>query len=355
MTRIFTTGAEEMNINGLWEQMALNISSGYPGLLKPSGYYTTTDTPNVAFAPRTGRGMYLLTSNMFLRKDFGAATSNTELYFGLAMRVPYLGTHVFLMAFTSPPGVYGNYLGLRLNASGAIEVLRSGALIADSAAGVVSIDTWHYYEVYFKPADSNGRAVVYVDGIQVIDFTGDTTAEKQYINAWQISGVETYSARPPTAYDDIVVNDPNGTTNNTFPGMVRLLPLRPAADGTYNQWARAAVDLGSNAAQARNGPFDFTMLQTHNTQKKTTFVPELPDLPAGATIKNIIINAFARVESGTGTIAPMLISNSTESVAADQTLVPSWKCHSQVWDVNPDDSLPWEEADLAMLEIGVSS
>lgn len=355
MTRIFTTGAEEMNLDGLWEQKALNIAYGYFGMFKPEGYYTATGAADITFAPRTGRGMYLLTNNMFLRKDFGTATSNTELYFGLAMRVPYLGPYIFLMALTSPPGVYGNYLGLRLNANGAIEVLRSGALIADSAAGVVSIDTWHYYEVYFKPAYSSGRAVVYVDGVLVIDFTGDTTADKQYINAWQISGVETNSAHPPTAFDDIVVNDPNGTANNTFPGMVRLLPLRPAADGTYNQWARAAVDLGSNAAQARNGTFDFTMLQTPNADRKTTFIPELPDLPAGATIKNIIINAFARVESGAGTIAPMVISNSTESVAADQTLVSSWKCHSQVWDVNPDDSLPWEEADLATLEIGVSS
>lgn len=355
MTRIFTTGAEEMNLNGLWDQVSLYISAGYPGMLKPSGYYTAIDTANVTFAPRTGRGMYLLTNTMLLRKDFGTATSNTELYFGLAMRVPALGTSEFLVAYTDDPSVYTNRLALRLNANGAVEVARSGTLIASSTPGIISVNTWHYYEVYFKPADSNGRAVVYVDGVQVIDFTGDTTAEKQYINAWQISGVETNSTRPPTAFDDIVVNDPNGTTNNTFPGMVRLLPLRPAADGTYNQWSRAAVDLGSNAAQARNGTFDFTMLQTANEDMKTTFIPELPDLPAGATIKNIIINAFARVESGAGTIAPMVISNSTESVAADQTLVSSWKCHSQVWDVNPDDSLPWEEADLATLEIGVSS
>lgn len=355
MTRIFTTGAEEMNLNGLWDQLGLNIAGGFTGMLKPGSYYTATDTANVAFAPRTGRSMYLLTSNMFLRKDFGAVTSNTELYFGLAVRVPYLATGEFLVAYTDDPSVYSNRLALRLNANGAVEVVRSGTLIANSNSGIVSVNTWHYYEVYFKPADSGGRAVVYVDGVLVIDFTGDTTAEEQYINAWQISGVETSTARPPTAFDDIVVNDPNGAVNNTFPGMVRLLPLRPAADGTYSQWTRAAVDLGSNAAQARNGTFDFTMLQTPNADRKTTFIPELPDLPAGATIKNIIINAFARVESGTGTIAPMLISNSTESVAADQTLVPSWKCHSQVWGVNPDDSLPWEETDLATLEIGVSS
>jgi len=355
MTRIFTTGAEEMNINGLWDKIALSISSEYPGYFKPSGYYTSTNTANVTFAPRTGRGMYLLTSNMSLQKDFGTDTSHTELFWGFAMRIPNLNTGGFLIAYTDDPGAYSNYLSLRLNTNGGVEVTRTGTLIASSANGVVAVDTWHYYEVWFKPLNSDGRAVVYVDGVKVIDYTGDTTAEEEFINSWKISGIESSNVKPPTAFDDIVVNDPNGTTNNTFPGMVRLLPIRAAADGTHNQWARAAVDLGSSAAQTRNGSFDFTMLQTASADKKATFIPELPDLPDGSTIKNVVVNAFARVESGEGSIAPMIISNNTESVGDDMPLTPTWSCYSKVWAENPDDSLPWEEADLATLEIGVSS
>jgi hypothetical protein len=299
--------------------------------------------------------MYLLSADMYLRNDFGIDTSRTELFWGFAMRVPSLGTSEFFVAYTDDPGAYSNRLALRLTAGGAVEVARSRAAVASSANGVVDIEQWHYFEVWFKPLNSDGRAVVYVDGVKVIDFTGDTTNEEEYINAWQLSGVEVNNNRIHTAFDDIVCNDPSGSVNNTFPGMVRLMPIRPHADGTHTDWTRAAVDLGSGAAQARNGSFDFTLLQTPDADDLVTFDPEVPDLPAGATIKNIVISALGRVESGAGVIAPMVIANATQDISADQTLGPSWSYHTHVWDVNPEDSLAWEEADLSLLEIGVSS
>jgi hypothetical protein len=85
------------------------------------------------------------------------------------------------------------------------------------------------------------------------------------------------------------------------------------------------------------------------------FVPELPDLPAGATIKNIVLSERARVQSGAGVVAPMIISNGTSSISADQNLVSAWRYYQYAWALNPDDAAAWDEADLALLKIGVSS
>jgi hypothetical protein len=97
------------------------------------------------------------------------------------------------------------------------------------------------------------------------------------------------------------------------------------------------------------------MLQTASADKKVTFDPEVPDLPDGATITNVVLSVTARVEAGAGVIAPMVISGATESISADQTLLSAWRNFQYAWAVNPADSSAWTEAALATLEIGVSS
>ena len=350
MTRIFTTGAEEADINALWDGMLLksnddsNINQVH--VLGPISSITTN--------PRTGRGMYHLNSNMYLMKDFLTDTSRTELFFGFAMYLSTAGTSDFLYAYTDSPGVYTNFLSLQINVSGAVEVTRSNTIIATSAVGVITTGQWYYFEVWFKPLNSNGRAVVKVDGSTVIDFTGDTTNEEEFINAFRFVGV-TANQRVATLYDDIVVNTADGAVNNTYPGMVRLLPIRPESSGTNTAWTRAGVDLGSDEAQMRNGTWEFSMLQTASADALQDVVPEIPDLPAGATITNIVLSARAKVDAGAGVIAPLVIANGTSDISADQTLVSAWRYYQYAWAVNPEDSAAWDEADLSLLKIGVSS
>jgi hypothetical protein len=97
------------------------------------------------------------------------------------------------------------------------------------------------------------------------------------------------------------------------------------------------------------------MLQTADADDKVTFDPEVPDLPVGATITNVVLSCRARVEAGAGVIAPMVISNGTSNISADQTLLSAWRYFQYAWSLNPDDAAAWAEADLALLEIGVSS
>jgi len=353
MARDFSSGAEENDILAVWDGVDPTTNSGH---VTHNILSRRPDDTVYNFAPRTGHGMYALDASNYLRRDYGADTSKTELYWGFAIRPPSLATGEFFVAYTDDPSTYSSRLALAATADGRVNVLRSGTSIVTSSAGVLVANQWYYVEVWFKPLNTNGRATVKVDGVTVIDYTGDTTAEEEYINAWQISGIETVvSGKPITVFDDIVCNDTTGATNNSWPGMVRLLPIRPHTDGNYGQWSRAALDLGSQAAQVRNGAWGVTMLQTTDADKLSTFATEVPDLPAGATITNVIVTARARVESGAGVLAPMLRSNGTDAISADQTLLSTWRNHQYAWAVNPADSAAWEEADLATLEIGVSS
>lgn len=353
MTRDFSSGAEENDVLAVWDGADLSTNAGHVthSILSRRGDDTVYN-----FAPRTGHGMYALDAGMYLRRDYYSDTSKTELYWGLAVRFPSLATSPFFTAYTDDAGVYSNRLDLALTSDGRINALRSGTSIVTSSPGTIVANQWYYIELWFKPLNSNGRVVVKVDGSTVADYTGDTTNEEEFINAWEIKGIENVAGgKPITTFDDIVCNDTTGATNNSWPGMVRLLPIRPHTDGNYGQWSRAALDLGSQAAQVRNGAWGVTMLQTSDADKLSTFATEVPDLPAGATITNVIVTARARVESGAGVLAPMLRSNGTDSISADQTLLSTWRNHQYAWAVNPADSAAWDEADLATLEIGVSS
>ena len=356
MVRMLTDGGESAGVQAIWDYIDCKAAScNAPANVLVQG--AVDSLLHGSIVPRTGRGMYALDANQILRKDFGSATAWTELYFGFAMNVPSLSTSRFLSVYTDDPSAYSNYMYLQLSAEGRVYLYRtSNTLLAQSAAGVIAADTWHYFEVYAKPRNSGGVFTVKVDGVEVATYSGDTTNEEEYINAWELSGVTASSgAIRPTLFDDIVCNDTTGSTNNSWPGMVRLLPLRARTPGNYGQWDRAGMDLGNDAAQMLAGGFGVHQLQTAVADELVTLVTEVPDLPAGASIQNVIVTARARVESGAGVIAPMVRSNGTNSISSDQTLTTNWKNFEYAWAVNPADSAAWEEADLATLEIGVSS
>jgi len=348
MARLFSTGFEESDIRAVWDFVNTEPASINAEFSHLFGYNDL-----ITFAPRTGRGMYRMTSGTALRNEFDD-TSNTELYFGFAIYTSSFVSNIdFFTAFTDSVGTFSSAVSLRLTATGAVTLCRTGTVVATSVGGVLTTDQWYYIEVWVKPLNVNGRGTVKVDGVTVIDYTGDLTSDMEYINGYEIGGVN--SASSMTCFDDFVCNDTSGAVNNTWPGMVRLLPIRPHTIGTYQDWTRAGVDLGYDAAQARNGTFEFTMMQTADADDKETFVPELPDLPAGASITNIILSIRARVEAGAGVIAPAVISNATEDISADQTLISNWKYYQYAWALNPDDAAAWAEADLTDLEIGFTS
>ena len=347
MTRIFTTGAEEADPNALWTIVDF-YSTHHGGQLS----FGANDV--ITIPPRTGRGVYQMLYQDKLTFDNGI--TYTELFFGFAINARTLDSQNILFAYTDDPGVKTNFLSILLSAAGEVVVRRTSTGIATSAVGVITTNTWYYFEVWFKPLNTNGRAVVYVDGVKVVDFTGDTTADREFINAFSFSGNSgDNSGYGGMLLDDIVVNSADGAVNNTYPGMVRLLPIRPDSTGTNSDWTRAGVDLGSDEAQLRNGTWEFAMMQTPDADDLQDAVPEIPDLPAGATITNIVLSVRAKVEAGAGVIAPLVIANGTSDISADQTLVSAWRYYQYAWAVNPDDSAAWDEADLSLLKIGVSS
>lgn len=348
MGRLLTTGAEEPELSAVWDDM------NDAGSIKGDLMVALGRTKNRTFLPRTGRGMLCLPSSGSYVRNWTPANP-TELWFGFAMRHNVMNNAgQFFIAYTEAAQGTSNSLNLRTTTSGAIQLYRTGTIV-NTTAVCLTVDTWQYIEVYLKPRNSSGNITVKVEGTEVANWTGDTTDSQEYINGYALYGTGNGNGVLPSTYDDIVVNDASGSVNNSWPGMVRLMPFRGMAAGNYAQWTRGGVNLGSDLAQVIGGTHDFSMLQTSSADQKVTFDAETPDLPGGITIKNIVVSGLCRVQNGSGVIAPMVRANGNDSISADQTLTSNWRHKQYAWAKNPEDNGDWEEADLANLEIGVSS
>lgn len=59
--------------------------------------------------------------------------------------------------------------------NGSIGVWRGGVFVTSAATGLMTTNTYVYLEFQLKLHASAGKAVVWVDGVKVIDYTGDVT------------------------------------------------------------------------------------------------------------------------------------------------------------------------------------
>lgn len=277
----------------------------------------------------------------------------TELYFGFAVKYPAAPTNYNVVRIgTGDAGSeFATYLGVKLNGvSSTISAHRGATALATSAGNCTpAADTWCYIEVWVKPLNSNGRFVIKVDGATVVDYTGDTTADNEYC-----TGVRFFSTINSTSsstdFDDIVINDTSGSVNNTYPGVIHLLPIFPNAAGSSTDFDRKGIDLSANFVQARGNRAESWLEGV--ADENDLYVVEAPTLPAGATITNVIVEALAKSGAGTGYIRPMVSSNATESESASMALGTGWTVKQNAWAVDPQDSAAWTEGDLDTLEIG---
>lgn len=247
-------------------------------------------------------------------------------------------------------GEFANLVNVRARTTGAIDVARGATVIATSAVSVFNpIGDWTHVQVWFSPRNTGGRVVVKVDGTTVIDFTGDTTDSNEYCNG---VGILNLGSNQNTYFDDFVINDNNGTSNNSWPGMVRLQPIRPMGVGANTGLSRGGVDLGANHRQVNDLADAQSFLQgALNTYD--LYSVDVPDLPLGATINNIIVQLSGKTNLGTGVVAPMIRGATTQAQGTDAPLTAAGLAVNQAFPTNPDDNLAWEEADLANLQIGV--
>jgi len=225
-------------------------------------------------------------------------------------------------------------------------------VLATSATGVMSVDTWSYVEAKFTVHDTTGSIVVNVNGTQVINVTGEDTRNggSGYANMYRFGSyhLTQYSM------DDLYLSDDTGSSpHNTFFGDVKVSKLLPNGNGNYSNLTGSDADQTDNYLQAdENPPNESDWNGSATAADEDTYALEATTEGTGTVLGIQVTNFASKDSSGTISGRNMIRTNSTDYFGSDEVMSESWSTIQTIWAINPNDSLAWELADLDALEAG---
>jgi hypothetical protein len=290
---------------------------------------------------------------------------------GIALTIPTTATlHTgFAFMFTAISSVYSvpiMYLGadagatihLHLGVSGSTSKLdmRLGAFngtVLGTATNALSTGTWYYIETMTTIADSGGRAVVKVNGVTEIDFTGDTK------NGGTATSFDTikmgnhfgdFGAIGTARLDDLYVLDSSGSVNNTYLGEQRVNALLPSAAGASTQFTPST---GSNNWDLVNDvpPSDSTYNSSSTSGHRDTYTLANPVVVG--TIHGVqVVTRMVKSDAGAASAKAAIKSSSTVAYGTTRTLSASATTYRDIWETDPDTSSAWTGSGANALEAG---
>lgn len=228
----------------------------------------------------------------------------------------------------------------------AIRLGNDGTVIATSAAGLVALNTWYYFELSAF-IDNAGSLSFSIDGTEVINVSGVDTMSAANANVGRINIPEPNSSGTMW-YDDIYVRD-----DLTKFGPSRILYRRPLAAiaGDFNLTATSSYVYPLRVDEHRADTSAYITADSVSDEQRFNF--ETLAKMAGATINAVQMVAFAKVDAGTGTLAPVVVSNGDSYVGPNWNLDTTFRFRYHVIANDPDTSAAWTKAALGLSEGGV--
>lgn len=100
------------------------------------------------------------------------------------------------------------------------------------------------FEMYLKIAGIGGRIVIKMNGVTVVDYTGDTKGSGFLgVKQFNHGNVSNNTYVNTLTFDDILIFDTTGTAFNSWPMGIKIHKLAaPIANGNYHAWTPSAGD-----------------------------------------------------------------------------------------------------------------
>jgi hypothetical protein len=157
------------------------------------------------------------------------------------------------------------------------------------------------------------------------------------------------------AFDDIAINDTNGSINNGQIYDGRVVLLLPNGAGSTTGQTRGGTDSGANWSQVDELPpslTDYVYSATAGTRDTYT----LENLPAGTWAVNCCqVLAYAQNnDAGAGSLGLTVKSGATTNEATAQALVVGAQYYRQLYETDPDTSAAWTTSAVNALEAGTT-
>lgn len=246
-----------------------------------------------------------------------------------------------------------------VNASGMLELRRTshvGPLLATSSGHIpMTVDQW--YSVQAKvtlKSDGTGSGEVRLNGVAVINFTGQTAVTTGDVTQVTLGGYP-FS----TQFDDFWVCDgvdataTQGAPNNNFLGDLKVSTLFPTAEGDTLQLTPSTGT--AHWSLVDENPVNTTDYVSSSTSGQRDLY-NVGDLVATATAPLAVrVGLYAqKSDAGSASIKTLIKENGSLTAGAVQPLMTTWSGFYGVMRTKkPSNDTPWTVADINGLQVGV--
>lgn len=223
---------------------------------------------------------------------------------------------------------------------------RDGTTLASTDPGAVPLDSSFYIEFDGTIDDTNGAAEVRFNGSEVEDLTL-TGQDTQPAAATGVDRIR-FFGRGTNCFTDIYIDSAD------FHGDCIVDTIRPTGAGTHTDWTPSEGANHENVDDATQIDDDDTYNAASAQDEKDTFAfADLASRPT-SSIKGVAVNlALRKDDATTRVVKPVARIGSTDHLhGTGITLASSYAVAQRIWQLNPDDSAPWEEADVNDAEFG---
>lgn len=237
-----------------------------------------------------------------------------------------------------------------------IQVRRGDNTLLGTTSGAnIFYDAWSYVEVKAIIDDSVGSVTVRTNGQEVLSLSSIDTKNSGTgaISVVSLSCAYRYQAMD---FDDLYISDTSGAAPcNDFLGDVRVDQLLPNRAGTYTQFTPSTGANYQNVDEPGYHDGDTTYNETDTVGNKDSYgLASMPSPPAGTTIfgvRNVAV--MRKTDVGARTAKQLLITGATETAGVALSLSDSNQIFDQIFELNPADSAPFQDADINAIEPGV--
>ena len=232
------------------------------------------------------------------------------------------------------------------------KVYRSTTYLGTTSGKTLSVQTYHYLEVKVKIHGTLGTVEIWLDGTKIMDLDNLDTLEgsNAYVRYYKI---RTLHSGRSTFFDDFYLLDTGGAAPcNDRLGDVRVDVLRPEGVGTHGDFTPSAGDNYENADEVYPDD-DTTYNDGSNVADQDSYAMEDPEA-LGATIFGVKSQVTCK-KTDAGARGYKILSRFGGSDYLSNEIFPAttFETQAKIYELNPDDSEAFEEADVNGMETAV--
>lgn len=306
----------------------------------------TIQTVDGSISPKTGTYMCRISGGWWRVVAVGA----NEIYFGA-----WINPRDFWTFFGGTPGTGsqifaelsdGTLVGLYWNETNKSYDFYVNAVLTDTGVvlGLTDDEAWFYLEVRILIANAGGRCVAYLDGQEIINFTGDTQPGATDQISWL--RLNSSMAFRNMHIDDITVD------TAAFPGDIRYDGLFPNADAGPNQWNPSAATSFHYQLVDEKPASDADFVETSFSGFVEMYDLEDWDNTDKTPVVVVHWSRVSKSSAGGQRIVQRMQSGATLDQSAVKPLFTSPFYINEIHNQDPNGPAAWTDAAIDALEIG---